>query len=260
VINIHASSSSRRNRIMKLQALALAALLSVGVAHAATITQWNFNSVPADSTTTTGSGVASVGTGSTILLSSVTSGFGSGSANGGSSDPVTTDDTGLQTTTYAPQGLGNKTTGVQFNVSTVGFQNITLSYDLRHSNTSARHEQVQYSLDGITFTDAALFDGNAGDTWFNGRSVDLSSIAGASNNATFAFRVVSAFAPGTSSYAAASPTGTYAGTGTWRFDMVTVSGTALPVTPAVPEPESLALLAAGLTVVGLRAVRRRRAA
>jgi hypothetical protein len=245
---------------MKLQVLALATLLSVGGAHAATITQWNFNSVPADASLSTGSNVASVGTGSTLLLSTVTGGFGSGAANGGSSDPVTTDDTGLQTTGYTAQGVGNKTAGVQFNVSTLGFQNITLSYDLRHSNTSARHEQVQYSLDGLTFTDVASFDGNAGDTWFNGRSVDLSSIAGANNNANFAFRVVSAFAPSTSAYAAASSTGTYAGTGTWRFDMVTVSGATLPVTPAVPEPESLALLVAGVMVVGLQAARRRRAA
>jgi hypothetical protein len=87
----------------------------------------------------------------------------------------------------------------------------------------------------------SLFEATAGDTWFNNRSVDLSSITAANNNANFGFRIVAAFAPLTSTYLPSNPNGSYNTTGTWRFDMVTVSAT------AVPEPTSMALLG----VVGL---------
>lgn len=238
---------------MRYKQLWVLAMLAASNVHAADITQWNFNSVPADASTSTGSLIASVGVGSLNTLGSVTQTFASGTSNGGSSDPITIDDTGLSTLTYAAQGTNNKLSGVQFNVSTLGFENIAVSYDLRHSNTSSRYEQFQYSLDGTHFLDFALFDGNAGDTWFNNRSVDLSAIAGADNNANFAFRVVSAFAPGTSAYAAANTGSSYATSGTWRFDMVTVSGTA--VAP-VPEPETYAMLLAGLGLMGFAARRR----
>lgn len=228
------------------------ALSFAAQANAADITQWNFNSVPADASTSTGSFVPSVGSGGISTLS-VTPSFASGSANGGSSDPVTVDDTGLGITGFAAQGADNKLRGLQFNVSTLGFEDIVISYDLRHSNTSSRYEQFQYSLDGISFTDLALFDGNAGDTWFNNRTVDLSAITGANNNASFAFRVVSAFAPSTSSYAASNPTSSYATTGTWRFDMVTVKGNVLA---PIPEPETYAMLLSGLGLLGFASRRK----
>lgn len=236
---------------MKLALSAFALVMAAGAAHADTVTQWNFNSMPADTSTSTGSLAPSIGAGTLMGLNGVSLAFGSGAANGGSSDPVTTDDTGLQTTGYAAQGTGNKLSGVQFNVSTQGYDSVVVSYDLRHSNTSSRYELFQYSLDGMTFVDIATFDGNAGDTWFNGRTVDLSSIAGAGNNSDFAFRVVATYAPGMTSYAASSSS--YAGTGTWRFDMVTVS--AAPV----PEAETYAMMLAGLGLVGFMAARRRKA-
>lgn len=233
---------------MMKQLVIAAALMAAGSANADTITQWNFNSVPADTSTSTGTLTPNIGAGVISLLNSVTTtGFNSGV---GSSDTAS-DNTGFQTTTYAVQGAQNQLRGVQYNVSTVGFSDITVSYDLRHSNTSSRYEQFQYSIDGTNFTDFALFDGNVGDAWFN-RSVDLSSIAGADNNASFSFRVVAAFAPTTAGYLASNPTSNYAG-GTWRFDAVTVSGATVA---AVPEPESYALLVAGLGFVGFASRRR----
>lgn len=222
-----------------------AAMLAAGGANAATITQWNFNSVTPDANTGTGSLIASIGSGSLSALAGVTTSFANGAANGGSSDTApSVDNSGFQTSTYAAQGAGNKTRGVQYNVSTVGFEDIMVKYDLRHSNTSSRYEQFQYSLDGTNFIDFALFDGNAGDTWFNNRTVDLSAITSADNNANFAFRVVSAFTPSTLTYQASNATSSYATAGTWRFDMVTVSAT------PIPEPETYALLLAGLGLVG----------
>ncbi|PPC88031.1 MAG: PEP-CTERM sorting domain-containing protein [Methylotenera sp.] len=234
--------------MMMKQLVIAAALMAAGSANADTITQWNFNSVPADTSTSTGTLTPNIGAGVISLLNGVTTtGFNSGV---GSSDTAS-DNTGFQTTTYAAQGAQNELRGVQYNVSTVGFSDITVSYDLRHSNTSSRYEQFQYSIDGTNFTDFALFDGNVGDAWFN-RSVDLSSIAGADNNASFSFRVVAAFAPTTAGYLASNPTSNYAG-GTWRFDAVTVSGATVA---AVPEPESYALLVAGLGFVGFASRRR----
>ena len=195
---------------MRKEGLLMLVLLAASNANAADITQWNFNSVPADASTSTGSLVASEGLGSLSTLGSVTQTFASGSSNGGSTDPVTIDDTGLSTLTYAAQGTNNKLSGVQFNVSTLGFEDIAVAYDLRHSNSSSRYEQFQYSLDGTNFIDLVLFEGNAGDTWFNQRTVDLSAIAGADNNASFAFRVVSAFAPSTSTYAPSNTSSNYA--------------------------------------------------
>ena len=231
----------------------VAAFAFAGSAHADVVTQWNFNSIIADGNTGTGTTLPFIGTGTASLIGGVTSTFASGDASGGSSDPATTDDSGWNLTTFAAQGTGDKTRGAQFAVSTVGFNNVVISYDLRHSNTSSRYEQFQYSLDGVNFVDYALFDGNLGDTWFNGRTIDLSSVAGVSNNADFAFRVVATFAPGTTAYAVSNPGSTYGTAGTWRFDMVTVN--AAPV----PEAQTYAMMLAGIGLVGFMAARRRKA-
>lgn len=225
--------------VMRRLVLMLVSVLGVSPAATANIvlTQWNFNSATADANTGTGSLTPSIGAGSASTVGGVTTTFASGDASGGSSDPSTGDDSGWQTTTYAAQGTGDKTRGVQFNVSTVGMQGISLSYDLRHSNTSSRFEAVQYTLDGSNWIDATTFDGNAGDTWFNGRTVDLSAIAGANNNANFGFRILATFGPAAPTYLASNATATYAPGGTWRFDMVTVNAIS-----AVPEPTSMALL------------------
>ena len=244
--------------------MAFGLLAVAGMSQAAVFAQWNFNGSSA--TTVPGGALSptpSVGLGTASLLG-VTASFSSGTANGGSSDPVNTtpNNYGWQTTGYAAQNVDSGTRGVQFAVSTVGQSDITVSFDTRHSNTSSRWVRFDYSADGGTnwtlgtVAGGSIFAGTAGDTWFNLRTVDLSSVAAVENNANFVFRMVTIFGPasgdyvdgsGYSAYAASTGTSTYATTGTLRWDMVTVN--------AVPEPGTMAALAIG---GGLVALRRRR--
>ncbi|MFQ3587263.1 MAG: PEP-CTERM sorting domain-containing protein [Fimbriimonadaceae bacterium] len=252
------------NRTLTL-GLSLAASAVVATAPASQIiTQWNFNGPStAEVPGGTASPTASTGTGTASLIGGVTATFASGAASGGSTDPAGTapPNYAWNTTTYAAQGQESGLRGVQFLVSTagfnginnLGFKNIVLTFDLRHSNTSSRFVEVQYTLDGVNFTTAGLtgnvFAATAGDTWFNNRTVDFSGIAGANNNANFGVRVVTIFAPDTSAYAASNPNSNYAGTGTLRYDMVTFQG------EPVPEPASLIALGVGAAAI---AARRRR--
>lgn len=228
-------------------------LASSGLVNADIITQWNFNSItPGDVSTAT----PSTGSGSLSLVGGVTH-PSTGSTGAGSSDLATTN-LAFQTSTYAAQGTGNLTRGVQFNIDTTGWSDITVSWDQRLSNTAANTWRFQYSLDGSTFVNSTQFTftpaaTGTGDVWYNGRSVDLSSIAGVANNANFAFRIVAEFDPNAGNYLAARSTSSYATSGTSRFDMVSVSGIT-----AVPEPASMVLLGvAGIGGLAFRQFRRK---
>jgi hypothetical protein len=242
----------------KLILSGLMLLASSGLVNADIITQWNFNSTTADGNTATGSTNPSIGVGTAALVGGTTGTFASGDASGGSTDPATGDDSGWNISTFAAQGTGNLQRGVQFNVSTTGMQDIVVTWDHRHSNTAARHVQFQYTLDGSNFvstglSNGGLFTATGGDTWFNNRSVDLTSVVGANDNALFGFRIVAAFDPAGAGYLASNPAGTYATTSTWRFDMVSVSGIT-----AVPEPASMVLLGvAGIGGLAFRQFRRK---
>ncbi len=206
-----------------------AAILSFGQhTHAQTvITQWNFNSNPPDASNSTGLSIPSTGTGTLTTVGGTASLFASGNAGTGSSDPQTTDNTGMGVNTFPTQGTADKTAGIQFAVSTVGHSNIQVSFDVRPSNTSTRHMVLQYTTD-ITATTPVWVDFRtdafaAGDAWVNGRTYDLSTVTTLNNNANAGFRVVSTFEPATSNYVAANSGSTWAATGNWRFDMLTVS-------------------------------------
>jgi hypothetical protein len=261
--------------------LIIAVLVAVSgsvASYAAIVTQWTFNGGSGVTTPSTGAGTAS-------LIGGATATFASGDASGGSSDPLSgSTDFGWNTAGYPTTNINDETAGVQFAASTVGYEGISVSFDLRHSNTASRFWAVYYTTDGSTWNRFAVgpgnaspgatpsggspastaglfgtngtfsaFDGtvpNAGDDWFNGRSFDLSSIPAVNNNPNFAFRIVSSFDGGTAYQASSS--GVYGG-GTARFDMVTINGTV-----PVPEPSTYALL--GLGAAGLAYYRRRRTA
>lgn len=195
------------------------------------ITRWNFNGPAADAVEGgNASPSPSEGNGTASLLNGVTATFASGTASGGSSDPVDTtpENYGWNTTTYAAAGTENKQRGVQFNVSTVDFTGIKFLFDQRLSNTANNTYVVQYTTDGNNWVDAETFTftpdvTGTGDTWYNTRTVDLTNVPELNNNLNAGFRIVSAFDPTTNDYRASRSTSTYGPGGTVRFDMVTVT-------------------------------------
>jgi hypothetical protein len=130
---------------------------------------------------------------------------------------------------------------VTFNVSTLGFSNIVVSFATQGTSTGFNSNQLQYSLDGITFVDfgppyAPLTAFGTVPLMFS-----LASIVGINNNPSAAFRIV--FNGATSS------------TGNNRIDNIVVEGSAVE---SVPEPATALLLLSGLS--GLYGVRKRRRA
>ena len=237
---------------LKSLPLVFAAVLPL---QAATITQWNFD---ADST------AATTGTGTANLIGGTTSTFAGGNGAG----------RGWNTTTYASQGAASGTAGVEFFASTVGYENITISFDHRASGTASRWALIEYTTDsGANWTVAQNNGGGLSphDTFYT-FNIDLSAISSTDGAAGFGFRITSIFSPvafdqnatlddfaANTAYQRANAqsgapgtgvnTGDYGTAGTWRFDNVTISGT------VVPEPAATLLGAMGM--VGL--LRRRRA-
>lgn len=238
--------------------LLLAALSTLCLAPAGTaatvFTSWTFEGDVL--TPATGSGTVS-------LVGGTTSTFAAGSGGGRA----------FNTSTYAAQGTGSGERGAAFMVSTVGFEDISFSYEHRSSGTASRWAQLDYTLDGSTWTTG--FWNNGGgisphDAFYT-FTIDLSSIAGADENPNFGVRIVSIFSPtafdqnlalpdyaanaaymrsnadATYTLGAGLGTSDYGAGGTWRFDNVSFSGTAV-----IPEPSHAALLIVGLAACATR--------
>ena len=181
------------------------------------------------------------------------------------------------------------TQGAQFSASTTGYNTINISFDWYATTQGEANLQLQYTTDGITYKNAAINIGSnasagltaltnnssvntvngsyisdnvklpgvatlAGQDWFTGLSATITDPL-AANDANFAIRLVNASTGADD----VSTKGTALNntSGNWRFDNVSISGT---VVAAVPEPETLALLLAGLGVIGFAARRKSHAA
>ena len=141
-------------------------------------------------------------------------------------------------------GTSNTNNGrnITFNVSTVGFTNILVSFATQGTSTGFNLNQFQYSLDGITFTDFGSPFVPA--TTFGSVPIvfTLASIVGLNNNPNAAFRIVF--------------NGATSATGNNRIDNFVVEGTAAGDT-TIPEPTTALLLISGLTGLVLKHKKRK---
>jgi 2',3'-cyclic-nucleotide 2'-phosphodiesterase (5'-nucleotidase family) len=205
-----------------------------------------------------------IGTGSSALVGSMT---GASTATGSSTGCAQTTGTTAWAIGTANPGATNESSGVEYRTSTVGYSDITFSYDHRLSNTATRTARIQYTLDGSTWTnldlDGSNYDNsacasrgaidngrvdagdpvgtNVSDSWGR-RTIDFSAITGANNNPTFGVRVLAAHYAATGQFRQANNVNTAATGGTWRFDNVTFAGIEQSVslaTIATPVPTSL---------------------
>lgn len=146
----------------------------------------------------------------------------------------------------------------QFQVSTIGFTGIGVSYDQISSSTGPGQFNFQYSTDGSLFTTVgstySVLVNAAPDLWSSGIPVtttsffyDLSTVTALNNQAAVYFRL-------TDASTVAANGGPVATTGTDRVDNFLVMTP--PVNP-VPEPSTVVLASLG-GLVALMAIRRRR--
>ena len=221
----------------KLLVTALSILLSTIVAQSQ-IALWNYNTIIGAPTTYN----ADLGVGTSSIVGTLTV---ASAATG--MDPIINNGCGAQNGlnpgawafTAAP-GLTNESNGVQYNVSTVGYQNIKFTWDQRWSGTSVNTVRVKYTTDGLAWTDFVMTDQNT--TYCNGVldagrfqnngvgdqyrriSVDFVSILAANNNPNFAVRILAAHYQATGEFRQTSVATNIATGGTWRFDNVKVDG------------------------------------
>jgi hypothetical protein len=277
-------------RNKKIASMAALIAASLSAAHAQTITAWTFDNdyvVPTPPATIdiNASPAPSTGSGTATALGMTSSYNGTNNV----SNPDILSSTGSSTGSSLPyawrvRGYGAApnggngwsssapigTQGAEFDASTVGFDNISISFDIDTTSQAEANLQLEYTVNGSTWLNATLssagslgtLETGTGPNTVNGSYVKLgsgwnnvitSSIndVNANNDANFGIRIVNASTGadnlnvGGTAYNNSS--------GNWRYDNVIISGT------AVPEPSSLALGGlAGLTaLVSLRRFKNR---
>lgn len=244
---IHNNSTPPNLMTMKLNKLAtLAAVLlaSLTGARANTLASWTFdnlstgnNSTPA---TVAGSGGASVVGLTGVASPSIVALSGSSTGSAGPNSWQIPAGSGWSTNA----AIG--TQGVQFNVSTFGFYQVQVSFDVNATANAEGALQVQYTTEGTTWHNATVTSVGVGATilnnsvttnslvvgnyvqlssgWNNQITVNLSGVSAVDNNPNFGIRIVNA-ATGTNDL---DTTGALYvsgnATASWTFDNVVVQG------------------------------------
>lgn len=209
--------------------LLLLSLLCAGMVHADTLVLWTFNSVTSDLTPATGSFEPFIGSGSATNIGTATNSFGTVASGGSSDDTSPLDNTQLRLGSFPTQGTSNKTSGMEFRFSTVGYENIAVVWDHYNSATASRFWRVQYTTNGSHWTDHTVLSNATVTTWINQTlGASFAAIPAANNNPNFGVRVVSEFqstatGTGSANYLAVG-TGSYGSAGTWWLDMFRVTG------------------------------------
>ena len=151
--------------------------------------------------------------------------------NGSANDPGYPN-TAWGTQNYPASGL-NTNAGVQFNVSTVGAKNVTVSYDFRATTTASKYQRLQYTTDGTTWIDYPTSDADSVTTYIT-RNYSLAGFPGVANNPNFGIRIVAEFestasygATNDANYVAVGSSSTYNPGGTLSYDLVTISADAI---------------------------------
>ncbi|MGH7972850.1 MAG: DUF1533 domain-containing protein, partial [Limisphaerales bacterium] len=166
---------------------------------------------------------------------------------------ISTGNAGIGWNTAAPIGAQ----GAEYDVSTAGYSNIVVNFDLYFTSAAEAKMCVFYTTDGWVTQNVAqnLFYGGkpafiltnstsantvtgtyfyetGGQGFYNNFVVDFTGVPQVDNNALFGFRVVNA-ATGLTDCLNSSGSSYNNNSGNWRFDNVSVGGTAGTLPPAI---------------------------
>jgi len=148
------------------------------------------------------------------------------------------DPAGLALAFQAGTNLQNNGMIVEIHVSTLGFENVAISWAWQRNDTGFNDDVIRESFDGTTFQGFTF--GGINTNFFSGNHISYFAGHTAGNNPFFAIQI--------------TLSGATSETGNVRFDNIVVTGTQI-----VPEPATMLLLSAGLGGVAAEVRRRRRA-
>jgi len=181
-------------------------IAGTGPASAGIITQWTFENQPITGAPPyNNSPTPSTGSGTAIVLG-MTNNYGTPEASVASSDilsdPGSSDPASQQAWRIRGQGLTDSTPangwstlapqytqGAEFDVSTVGFTGIQISFDWQPTNRGVEDIELQYNsniANPAGWINAGLFSNTvAGGVWNNGNTVSLAGIGSVGNDPNF---------------------------------------------------------------------------